>query len=161
MAFCSHCGAQNRDGARFCESCGQPIGQAAGPTPAAATPPPAHEQPAQKLGSALAGIGGTPKTLILIGIGLYIAAAVLTLMGGSMLDVIISAAIAAGAYFAAYVPLGKGDLKAAASGATIVGGVALVFGFLALFTGNAGAALWNFAAGAMFGLAAMRIKKLT
>lgn len=159
MAFCSHCGAQNRDGARFCESCGQPIGQAAGTTPGAAAPPPVYQQPAQRLESALAGVGGTPKTMILIGIGLYIVAAALTLMGGSMLDLIISAAIAAGAYFAAYIPLGKGDLKSAANGATIAGGVALVFGFLALFNGAGFAAIWNFAAGAMFGLAAMAIKK--
>ena len=70
------------------------------------------------------------------------------------------AAIAAGAYFAAYVPLSKGNLSSAASGATIAGGVALLFGFLGLFAGDTFAAIWNFAAGAMFGLAGMQIKKL-
>ena len=158
MAFCSHCGAQNRDGARFCESCGQLMGQAAGTTPGQATPPPTYQK-ASQVGEALSNLGGEPKTMVLIGIGLYIVAAALALMGGSMLDLIISAAIAAGVYIGAYLPLSKGDLKSAAGGATVAGGVALLFGFLALFSGNMVAAIWNFAAGAALGLAAMSIKK--
>ena len=84
MAFCSHCGAQNRDGASFCESCGQPMGQAAKSAAGAPASPPKS----QDLENALSGLGGAPQTMLLIGIGLYVVAAVLTLMQGSMLKAI-------------------------------------------------------------------------
>lgn len=41
--FCSHCGANNPDGARFCGGCGQP--PAGGPAAAPQAPPPPAYQP--------------------------------------------------------------------------------------------------------------------
>jgi predicted amidophosphoribosyltransferase len=41
MAFCSNCGTQLQDGAKFCASCGTPAG---GAVPAASAPPPAAEK---------------------------------------------------------------------------------------------------------------------
>ena len=155
MAFCSHCGAQNRDGASFCESCGQPMGQAAKSAAGAPASPPKS----QALKNALSGLGGAPQTMLLIGIGLYVVAAVLTLMQGSMLNVILSAGIAAVGFAMGYLPLTKGDFSTAATGATIAAGAALLFGFLGMANGDVIAAMWNFVAGAMFGLAAMGIKK--
>ena len=53
MAFCTHCGAQLPDGARFCTSCGTPTAapnapQASGPAPARPVQPqPVQPQPVQ------------------------------------------------------------------------------------------------------------------
>ena len=43
MAFCTHCGAQIPDGAKFCTSCGSPVAAA----PAANTPPRPAPRPTQ------------------------------------------------------------------------------------------------------------------
>jgi len=120
---------------------------------------PASPPKSQALKNALSGLGGAPQTMLLIGIGLYVVAAVLTLMQGSMLNVILSAGIAAVGFAMGYLPLTKGDFSTAATGATIAAGAALLFGFLGMANGDVIAAMWNFVAGAMFGLAAMGIKK--
>ena len=45
MAFCSNCGAQAENGAKFCAICGQPIPVAAAQEPAPQYQPPQYQQP--------------------------------------------------------------------------------------------------------------------
>jgi hypothetical protein len=153
MPFCVNCGAQNRDGARFCEACGKPVTQLVG---GAQPPPPAPGQfqpmPAASEAS------GSAKMLVLVGVGIYAVAAVLTIMAGDMLDFILSLALAAGIYLGAYSPLAKGNLGAAKTGALAGGIAALVFVFFSFMNGSGVGALFNAAAAACMGLAWNSIK---
>ena len=142
MPFCARCGAQNREGASFCESCGQPIGQAAPP------PPQPGFQPVRQ--AATADGSGTAKIAILVGVALYAVAAVL-LITQDPFGMALCLALAVGGYLAAYAPLAKGDVAAGANGAMIVGGVAIGLGIVNLVMGAPFNALWNFAGGAAFG----------
>jgi hypothetical protein len=154
MPFCVNCGAQNPDGARFCEACGKPVTQVAGGTPPPPTPTPGAYQPV----SAPAQSAGSAKGLVLAGVAVYAVAAVLSLMGGDMLNFILSLALAAGIYLAAYAPLAKGDVAAAKKGALYGGVAALVFLFFGFIQGAPIGALFNGAAAACMGLAWNSIK---
>jgi hypothetical protein len=153
MPFCVNCGAQNREGARFCEACGKPITQLVGGAQPA-TPAPGASQPA----AAPAQASGMAKTLVLVDVAIYALAAVLTIMGGDMFNFILSLALAAGGYVAAYAPLAKGDVKAAKQGAMITAVVSLVFVVFSFMNGSAIGALFNAAAAACMGLAWNSIK---
>lgn len=43
--FCGNCGVRNADNARFCASCGKPVGAVAGAVPPAPSPPPRYAPP--------------------------------------------------------------------------------------------------------------------
>lgn len=156
MPFCVNCGAQNRDGARFCESCGKPVQQiVAGGTPAPTpSPAPGAYQPV----AAPAEGFGTAKTLALVAIGLYALTALLTIMAGNVLDLIFSLLLAVGIYFAVFSPLAKGNGQAAKKGAMIAGIVALLFVLFSFINGSPIGALFNAAAAACMGLAWNSIK---
>ena len=152
MPFCVNCGAQNRDGARFCESCGKPVTQLVAGTPPPPTPG-AYQPVAAPTQST-----GMAKTLALVGAGIYGVAALLAIMGGNMFDFIISLALAAGIYLAVYAPLAKGNGEAAKKGALAAGVAALIFVFFSFLNGSPMAALFNGVAAACMGLAWNSIK---
>ena len=43
--YCDTCGAENRDGARFCSACGRPVADAASSDLTLTTPPPGSQVP--------------------------------------------------------------------------------------------------------------------
>jgi hypothetical protein len=98
------------------------------------------------------------KTLALVGVGIYVVAAVLTVMGGDLWNFIISLALAAGIYLAVYAPLAKGNGDAAKKGALVAGVVALVFVLFSFMGGSTFAALLNAVAAGCMGLAWNSIK---
>ncbi len=154
MPFCVNCGAQNPDGARFCQSCGKPVTQ----TVSSAQPPPAPAPQAFHPFVASSEAPGSARMLVLAGAGIYLVAAVLSLMGGDMLNLFFSALLAAGVYMAVYTPLQKGDLAAAKKGALTAGVVCLAFMFFGLIQGSFVGVLFNAAAAACVGLAWNAIK---
>jgi len=154
MPFCVNCGAQNREGARFCEACGKPVAQIV----AGAQPPPTPATSAYQPAAAPIASSGTAKTLALAGVGIYAVAAVLSLMGGDMVNLIFSLALAAGIYLAVYAPLQKGDVAAAKKGALIAGVACLAFMFFGLLQGAVVGILFNAAAAACMGLALNSLK---
>jgi hypothetical protein len=154
MPFCVNCGAQNPDGARFCQSCGKLVTQLAGGTPPPATPTPQAYQPV----AAPTEAPGMAKTLALVGVGVYGVGALLSIMGGDMWNFILSLLLAAGIYMAVYVPLTKGNAEAAKKGALTAGVVCLVFVAFSFIQGGPVGALFNAAAAACMGLAWNAIK---
>lgn len=150
MPYCVNCGAEVREGARFCNVCGKPIVQE---TPEAAQKPYVPLPPTESAAST-----GTAKMLILTGLGLYVLAAVLTLMTGNIIGIVIALAVVGVSYALAYVPLAKGDVQAARNGAAIAGGIALVLTLLNFMLGDFGAAIFNAIAAAAFGVAWNQIK---
>jgi len=153
MAFCVNCGAQNRDGARFCESCGKPVTQLVqGAQPPASTP--GAFQPA----AAPTESTGMAKTLALVAVGIYGVGALLSIMGGDMWNFILSLLLAAGIYAAVYAPLAKGNGDAAKKGALTAGVVCLLFVFFSIFSGGPIGALFSGGAAACMGLAWNSIK---
>lgn len=154
MPFCVNCGAQNRDGARFCEACGKSVTQVV----AGAQPPPTPAPQAYQPFAAPTASTGSARTLVLAAVGIYAAAVVLSLMGGDMMNLIFSLVLAAGIYMAVYAPLQKGDAAAAKKGALIAGVVCLAFMFFGLIQGAFVGILFNAAAAACIGLAWNAIK---
>ena len=154
MPYCVNCGAQNREGAKFCEACGKPVAQLAQGAPPPPTPQPQAFRPLATSGAS----GGMAKTLALAAVGIYAVAAVLTLLGGDILNFGLSLALAAGIYMAVAAPLAKGDAAAAKKGALIAGVVALLFMFFSLINGSMVGVFFNAAAAACMGLAWNSIK---
>lgn len=149
MAYCSNCGAQIREGARFCDSCGNPVAQA---TPGATQPPP---MPPPAVTAADTGLA---KTLLLVGLGLYAVAALFTLMAGNILGFATSLMVVGAIFALAYIPLTKSQNQAAKNGAAIAGIVSLVFALINLFMGDFGAVVFNAIASAAIWFAWNQIK---
>jgi hypothetical protein len=91
--------------------------------------------------------------LLLAGMGIYAVGALLSLMGGDMFAFITCLLLVAGIYVAAYMPLEKGQIKTAQQGALAAAVIALVFGFIDIMMGGTAAAIFNFVAAAVVGLA--------
>ena len=154
MPFCVNCGAQNPDGARFCQSCGKSVTQAVSP----GQPPPAPAPQAFHPFAAPVQSTGSARMLVLVAVGVYVGAVVLSLLAGDTLNLIFSALLAAGIYMAVYAPLQKGDAAAAKKGALIAAVVCLAFMFFGLIQGAFVGILFNAAAAACLGLAWNAIK---
>lgn len=150
MPFCVNCGAPNRDGARFCESCGKPIGQVAqGPPPPVQ---PLRTQTQQAFQSAAKPSTGTAQALTLAALGVYALGAVLAMVGGDVMTMALCVMLVAAIYVGAYMPLQKGDIKTARIGGLVVAAISLLFGFIAIASGGTVAALFDFVAAACIGL---------
>lgn len=151
MPYCQNCGAEYQAGARFCGSCGKPVGQAQAEAP--------RQDVGASVQAALSGVSGSGKALILAAVAMYGLAVLLTVMSGNMIGLITSLIMAAGIYLGAYVPLTKGRKDAAANGAVIAAGVSLLFALIDMALGDYFSAIFVSIVAGLLGLAWNQIKK--
>lgn len=180
MPYCVNCGNQVREGARFCESCGTPVGQAT-PGPTGTAPPPqtpmqqklqqpvtpqqTFQQPVRTTQQRFQQPAAQPKSqgvalgLVLGAAGVYVFTLVMTLIGGNAVGIISSGAMVAIILLAGFRPLEQGNASGATNGIIIAAVIALLFGFINIVAGVAAAGLINFFAAGALGAALTQIKK--
>lgn len=150
MPYCPNCGAKNKDGARFCESCGAAL--------VAAAPPSAPVSQAQSAAQPAAKSLGNANTLIIVAAAIYAFTVPLGAMYGGMFGFIAALLALAVILILAYEPLRKGNVASAKTGVVIGAALALVYTLIDFAMGSAPAAFVNLIAAVVLGAAYMQLK---
>lgn len=134
--FCGNCGVRNADNARFCASCGKPVGAVAGAVPPAPSPPPRYAPPpsAPQFSAPQAQYGGAPpiagaaRPNVSAHLGLAIVTTVLCCLPLGVIGIVyasqVKAKLAAGDYAGAAAASSKA--KTFSILGIVLGGIAIV-----------------------------------
>ena len=134
--FCGNCGVRNADNARFCASCGKPVGAVAGAVPPAPSPPPRDAPPpsAPQFSAPQAQYGGAPpiagaaRPNVSAHLGLAIVTTVLCCLPLGVIGIVyasqVKAKLAAGDYAGAAAASSKA--KTFSILGIVLGGIAIV-----------------------------------
>lgn len=150
MPYCPSCGAKNKDGARFCESCGTALAAAAAPNLAASQPQSAAEPAAKSL--------GTAKILVSVALGIYGFTTVLGMAFAGIIGFVTASLAFVVVLTTAFGPLWKGNIATAKTGVLIGAGLAVLYTLIDFAMGAPFAAILNLVAGAALGVAYMQLK---
>ena len=134
--FCGNCGVRNADNARFCASCGKPVGAVAGAVPPAPSPPPRYAPPpsAPQFSAPQAQYGGAPpiagaaRPNVSAHLGLAIVTTILCCLPLGVIGIVyasqVKAKLAAGDYAGAAAASSKA--KTFSILGIVLGGIAIV-----------------------------------
>lgn len=150
MPYCPNCGAKNKDGARFCESCGTALAAAAAPNPAASQPQSAAEPVAKSL--------GTAKILVGVALGIYGFTTVVGMVAAGIVGFFTAALAFVVVLTLAFAPLLKGNIATAKTGVLVGAVIALLYTLIDFALGYGFTALLNLIAGVALGIAYMQLK---